>query len=313
MRYLLRKILGLVITLFLVSIVTFAVFQILPGDPAEIILGVDADPNQIAALNRSLGLDRPIFARYLSWIIGFLHGDLGNSLRYQQPVSQLIRSGAEVTGTLALYSIVLTVLIGIPAGIAVSRIRRPALSAVLNGISQVFISIPSFCVGITQVGIFAVNLHWFPSIGWVEWSENPIQSLYSLTLPAFSIAAGCSAIVIRYIRVSVHEEEKKDYVRTAYAKGLSESHVMYRHVLRNSLIPVITILGLLVADILGGSIIIENIFSLPGIGRLISVSISSRDLPLIQGLVMYLAAIVVLCGFGVDLLYAVIDPRIRLK
>ena len=313
MRYYLRKLIGLVVTLILVSLVTFFVFQILPGDPALIILGLDADEYQIEALNRSLGLDKPLAERYLSWLKGLLSGDLGVSIRYGQSVSSLIGDALKVTSLLALYSMIFTVVIGIPVGLFLASQSKKKYSIPVSILSQLSLSIPSFCMGIFLISIFSVHLNILPSIGYRPLSDGFWTSFKSLLLPSLSVALGSSAILIRYVKVSVLKEMGRDYVRTARSKGLGKRRIMYAHVLKNSLIPVITILGILTADILGGSIIVENIFSLPGIGRLITVSISSRDLPLIQALVLYLAFIVVICNFAVDLIYSIVDPRIRLR
>ena len=313
MGYYVKKAAGLLVTLILVSLITFGVFQILPGNPAYIILGVDADPMQIEALTESMGLDLPMYQRYFNWIRGLMAGDLGVSYRYQQPVAELLTSSLEVTGSLAFLSLLLTAAIGIPAGIWLAGHSSKKYSVPLSMLSQISLSIPSFCMGVFLTYLFAVRLKWLPSIGYVSWKSSPVQWLRTLVLPAFSLALGSSAVLIRYIRVSIAGQQKQDYVRTAYSKGLRRNEVMYRHVVRNSLIPVVTILGMMTADILGGSIIVENVFSLPGIGRLISVSITSRDLPLLQGLTLYLAVIVVICNFAVDLIYSVIDPRIRIK
>lgn len=313
MGYYVKKAAGLAVTLTLVSLITFGVFQILPGNPAYIILGVDADPLQIEALTESMGLNLPLYQRYLNWVRGLFTGDLGVSYRYQQPVAQLLSDSLEVTGSLAAVTMILTVLIGIPAGIWLAGHGSKKYSIPLSMLSQISLSVPAFCMAVFLIHIFAVRLKWLPSIGYVSWSESPAEWLRSLLLPSLSLALGSSAVLIRYVRVSVINQQKQDYVRTAYSKGLRKNKVMYRHVVRNSLIPVITVLGMTTADILGGSIIIENVFSLPGIGRLISVSITSRDLPLLQGLTLYLAVIVVICNFAVDLIYSVVDPRIRLN
>lgn len=313
MGYYVKKAVGLLITLALVSLITFGVFQILPGNPAYIILGVDADPLQIEALSESMGLNLPLAARYFNWVRDLFVGDLGMSYRYQQPVSQLLTASLEVTGSLAVVTIILTAAIGIPAGIWLGGHSGKKYSVPLSMLSQVSLSIPAFCMGVFLIHIFAIRLKWLPSFGFVAWSESPAQWLRSLILPALSLSLGSAAVLIRYVKVSIVSQQKQDYVRTAYSKGLRRHRVLYRHVVRNSLIPVITILGMTMADILGGSIIVENVFALPGIGRLISVSITSRDLPLLQGLTMYLAVIVVICNFAVDMIYSVIDPRIRLK
>ena len=313
MGYYLRKAVGLLVTLVLISLITFGVFQILPGNPAYIILGVDADPLQVEALSKSMGLDKPLISRYLLWVRQLLRGDLGVSYRYSQPVAALLKDALKVTGSLTLITMLLTVLIGIPAGVWLAGHGSRKYSLPLSMLSQVSISIPSFCMGIFLTHVFAVRLKWLPSIGYTSLDQGVIPWLRSLTLPACALALGSASILIRYVRVSIANQQKQDYVRTAYSKGLRTGKVMYRHVVRNSLIPVITILGMTTADILGGSIIIENVFSLPGIGRLISVSITSRDLPLLQGLTLYLAIIVVVCNFVVDVIYSLVDPRIRLR
>lgn len=313
MPYYIRKILGLLITLLLVSLITFGVFQILPGDPVSVILGVDADPLRAEALTEQLGLNLPLSTRYLNWIDGLLRGSLGTSLRYQQPVAELISEAFSVTSTLAVFAICLTLLIGIPLGILLANYPKNPLSVLVASFSQILLSVPSFCTGILLISIFAVRLKWFPSIEYTPLSQGVFACVRSIFLPSLSIALGSGAVLIRYIVVSIQNQQKQDYVKTAKSKGVPSLQIMLRHVLRNSLIPVVTILGMLASDILGGSIIIENVFSLPGIGKLVSGAISTRDLPLIQGLVLYLAFIVVLCNFAVDLFYSLIDPRIRLK
>ncbi|MGI6254804.1 MAG: ABC transporter permease [Acutalibacter sp.] len=311
--YYVRKVAGFIITLFLVSILTFAVFQILPGDPALVILGVDADPAQIQQLHDEMGLDRPIVLRFLSWIGGVLRGDLGQSYRYHQPVSQLIGSAFGVTVQLAVFALVITAVVGIPVGIWLSHHSKKPYAMPVSLLSQLGLSVPAFCFSVLLVNIFSVWLEWLPSMGYTAFSQDPVAWLKSLILPAVAIAFGSTAVLIRYVKVSIAQQERQDYVKTAQSKGVPSRKILRGHVLRNSLIPVLTIFGMTITDVLGGSIIIENVFSLPGIGRLISSSINSRDLPLIQGLVLYLAVIVVICNFVVDVLYSVIDPRIRLK
>lgn len=313
MAYYLRKIAGLLLTLLLVSLITFAVFQILPGDPATVILGVDADPVQLARLRETMGTDQPLPTRFFSWITGVLRGELGMSYRYQQPVSQLIVNGLSVTVSLAVFSLLLTVLIGLPVGVFLAHYGKKAYAAPVSFLSQLGLSMPTFCVSIVLISIFSVQLRWLPSLGYVPWSQDPIGCVKSLLLPSLATAIGTSAVLIRYVRASITRQEGEDYVRTARSKGVPQGKILRRHVLRNSLIPVLTIFGMIVADVLGGSVIVESVFSLPGIGKLIATSISTRDLPLIQGLVLYLAGTVVVCNFVVDLLYSVIDPRIRLK
>lgn len=313
MHYYIRKLIGLLVTLFLVSAITFLVFQILPGDPATVILGVDADPVQIQKLHETMGLDDPLPIRYLNWIGGALRGDLGVSYRYHQPVSELIANSFSVTASLAVLALVITAAVGLPMGVWLAHHNKKPYALPVSLLSQLGISVPSFCVSMALIGIFSVQLKWLPSVGYTPLGESPAGWLQSLVLPAAAIAFGSTAVLVRYVSVSVLQQEKQDYVKTAQSKGVAAGIILRRHVLRNSLIPVLTMFGMLVTDVLGGSIIIENVFSLPGIGKLVSASIATRDLPLIQGLVLYLAFLVVVCNFLVDLLYSVIDPRIRLK
>lgn len=313
MAYYVRKVAGFLVTLFLVSLLTFLVFQILPGDPARVILGVDADPLQLQQLREELGMDRPAPLRFLEWLGGVLRGDLGTSYRYHQPVSALLGSALGVTAQLAVYALVLTAAVGLPVGIWLAHHSKKKYALPVSLLSQLGLSVPSFCVGVLLVSVFSVGLGWFPSMGYTPFFQDPLACVKSLTLPAVSIAFGSAAVLIRYVQASILEQEGQEYVKTARSKGVPGSRILRVHVLRNSLIPVLTVFGMTITDVLGGSILVENLFSLPGIGRLIATSINSRDLPLIQGLVLYLAALVVVCNFGVDLFYSVVDPRIRRK
>ncbi len=313
MRYIIKKLLSALLTLFLASVITFSIFNILPGDPAQVILGIDASDQQLEQLRETMNIDAPPLYRYIEWLNNIFKGDLGISYKYQTQVSSLISQSLKVTLQLSFFSLILTVLISIPFGLLLVSLRDKKSFIPLSLLSQFGMSIPSFCVAIFLIGIFTVKLRILPSIGYTSFSENPLQNIRSLLLPSFSIAIGASSIVVRYLNTSVQQQLKKDYVRTAYSLGLNEKTVLYHHVLRNALIPVITIFGLIIADILGGSIIIENVFSLPGIGKLITSSITSRDLPLIQALVLYLSFLVIVVNFIVDVLYKIIDPRIRIE
>lgn len=313
MRYIIKKLLSALLTLFLASVITFSIFNILPGDPAQVILGIDASDQQLEQLRETMNIDAPPVYRYIEWLNNIFKGDLGISYKYQTQVSSLISQSLKVTLQLAFFSLILTVLISIPFGLLLVSLRNKKSFIPLSLLSQFGMSIPSFCIAILLIGIFTVKLRILPSIGYISFRENPLQNIRSLLLPSFSIAIGASSIVVRYLNTSVQQQLKKDYVRTAYSIGLSEKTVLYHHVLRNALIPVITIFGLIIADILGGSIIIENVFSLPGIGKLITSSITSRDLPLIQALVLYLSFLVIVVNFFVDVLYKIIDPRIRIE
>jgi len=312
-RFYIRKLVTLASTVLLVSVITFLVFQVLPGDPAQIVLGVDADPHQLAELRRTMGLERPAAERYAAWIKEAAAGDLGESLRYHRPVKEIVAERMPVTVSLALMSLGLTLLIGIPLGIYVARQDGKFSALLLSALTQLGLAVPSFWLSFVLILLFSVAFKWFPSFGYVPWSENPAQAFRSLLLPSLALAIPGIAVVIRYLRNTLLDQARMDYVRTARSKGLRERAVMYRHILRNSLIPVLTIVGLLIADTLGGSIVVENVFALPGLGNLLITSIGTRDLPLLQTMVLYIAVIVVLINFIVDILYMVIDPRIRLK
>ncbi len=313
MLYFFKRLFNTLITIFLVSIITFYVFNILPGDPAQVILGLDADEAQITQLRETMDLDSPAVLRYIKWVDNLFHGDLGISYKYQKPVAPILFDALIVTLQLTIYSLLLTLIIAIPFGLLLITRRNKKSYIPLSILSQFGMSIPSFCVAIFLISIFTVGLNILPSLGYVPFSVDSSMNLKSLLLPSLSIAIGASSIVVRYLNNSVNQQMKMDYVRTAYSIGLKERDVLYSQVLRNALIPVVTIIGLIITDILAGSIIVENVFSLPGIGKLITSSITSRDLPLIQALVLYLSLIVVLVNFIIDILYKVIDPRIRIK
>lgn len=312
MHFFRRKLLSTLITLFLVSVLTFSIFQMLPGDPATLILGIDAQPSQIEALRTTMDLDKNPLVRYTLWVTKAIRGDLGISYKYQRPVSELIFSSINITAQLAALSFLISLIIGIPIGILLAKRDKSKVIIPLSVLSQLGMAIPSFCVAIILIEIFSVKLKILPSLGYIPISDSLIGNFKSLLLPSFSIAIGGAAIIIRFLRSNIISEKNKDYVRTNRSIGLSENQILYKHILRNSLIPVLTILGILISDVLGGSIIIENVFSLPGIGKLITSSITSRDLPLIQALVMYLSIIVIITNMIVDMLYGVIDPRIRM-
>lgn len=313
MRYALRKIVTFAVTLFIVSLLTFGVFQVLPGNPVEIILGVDADPMQVEALTRELQLDRPMSERYVSWITGALQGDLGTSIRYQVPVGELLKNSLPVTVALALFSILLTILVVVPISIYLAKNREKRFALFLSSMTQLGVSVPSFWMGILLILLFSVTLNLLPSGDYIPFSEDPAGCIRSLILPASAIAIGTSATVIRYLKNTILDEMNLDYVRTARSKGLSIHQALYRHVLKNALLPSLTILGMLVVDVLGGSVIIENVFNLPGIGRLLTSGVGNRDFPLVQGIVFYLAVTVLVINLLIDILYTVIDPRIRLE
>ncbi|MBP3040320.1 ABC transporter permease [Bacillaceae bacterium Marseille-Q3522] len=312
MRFFIYKLSTFFVTLLLVSFIIFYVFQLLPGNPAQIILGLEADENQVQQLETELGLDRPAYERYFAWISGVFRGDLGESLKHQLPVREILMDRIPVTFSLAALSLLLTIVIGLPLGILIARTDGKWLSIILSIFTQLGIAVPSFWFGFLLILIFAVTLHLFPTFGYVPWSEDFFAALRSFFLPSLAIAISNIAVMIRYLRNTILDQAKMDYVRTAKCKGLSERTILYGHILRNALIPVLTVMGLIIADTLGGSIIIENVFALPGLGNLLIQSITSRDFPLVQSMVLYIAILVISINFIVDLLYKVVDPRVRL-
>lgn len=307
----LKKFFEFILTLFLVTLVTFFAFQILPGNPAMAILGPDADEIQIANLESELGLDKSPLLRYGEWLKEIFRGDFGTSYKYSKSVSRVVASAFGATFSLAIFSLVLSALLGIAFGILIALKEKNPFAFAVSVLNQIWIATPSFCAAIFLIIIFCVKLHILPSMGFVPWRQNPLACVRTLFLPALSLALGSGAILSRYLKNSIQAEQKKDYVKTLRAKGLNFRQIIFGHVLRNALLPALTMLGLLITDILGGSIIIENVFSIPGIGRLIATSISSRDFPLLQTLTLYLAFITVACNFFVDILHSLADPRIR--
>jgi peptide/nickel transport system permease protein len=308
---LIKRFLILIATLLLVSGVIFLVLQVIPGDPAQLILGTQATPENLQALRHKLGLDLPLPVQYGKWMGGILRGDLGRSITYDLPVSELIRSRLAVTLPLALLSIFLAVVFSLPLGIYAALHRnRPGDYGVMV-FSQIGLAIPAFWAGILLILFFAVYLQWFSAGGVKSWAENPLGAFKSLLLPALSLGLIRAAVLARLTRSCMLETLGEDFVRTARAKGLGERVVVYKHALRNALIPVVTIVGLQMGELLAGAIVIENVFNLPGLGRLIFLAIGQRDLPVVQGVGLLIAFFIVLVNFAVDVVYGVVDPRIR--
>ena len=310
--YLLKKVCSAAITMLIISLLTFMVFQILPGNPVDIILGVDADPLQAQAMKKELGLDLPLWQQYFHWISGLLQGDLGKSLRYQLPVGGMILDSLPVTVTLTGMSLLFTMICTIPISIFLVKNNSKFISTLFSALTQLGVAIPSFWLAILLILLFAVSLNWLPSGSFIQFSDSVSGALRSLILPSVSISIGTTAVVIRYLKNTLLDQMNMDYVRTARSKGIARNTVLYKHVLKNALLPTITILGMIAVDVLGGSIIVENVFNLPGVGSLITSGVGNRDFPLVQGLVFYLALTVVVINFIVDILYTVVDPRIRL-
>ena len=309
--FLLKRLATLVATLIGASIVVFLVLEILPGDAALIMMGPDAAPEAVRALAYKLGLDRPPLERYFAWISGLLTGDLGLSYTYSSPVSELIWERLAVTVPLALMAMALTTVLALCVGIYAASNHNKIGDVGLMGLTQVGIAIPNFWFAILLILLFSVHLQWFSAGGFEGWNEGVFEGFKSLLLPALSLAVVQAAILARITRSAVLEVFREDFVRTARAKGLSKRATVWGHVLRNAMIPVITVMGLQFAELLAGTIVVENVFYLPGLGRLIFQSISNRDLIVVRNCVMLLATMVVVVNFVVDVLYAVIDPRVK--
>lgn len=319
MKYFLKKILTLIMTLFLVSVAAFLAFQVIPGDVVTSILGTEATPEREEQLREELGLNDLPVVRYLNWAGSVLKGDFGNSYRYSKsmnvrmPVAELIGDKLPVTLSLAALSFLLIVAVSIPLGVLWARSGSRVLDAAFGVITQATMAIPSFFLGILVTYFFGIVLKCFVPGGYVSYEEDMKGFLGYLLFPALSIALPKIAMTARFLRNSMLTELKADYVRTAYSKGCTKRRVMYGHVLRNAMMPVVTFLGMIVAETVAGSIVVEQVFGLPGIGRLLISSINTRDFPVVQILILYITFVVIFVYFLVDILYRVIDPRISEK
>ncbi len=310
-RYILRRFVSALVSIVLASALVFAAVLAIPGDPAEIILGLNASPQALEALREKLGLNVPALQRYLSWLAGVARGDFGESLNYQKPVVGLIADRLRVSVPLALGGALIATLLAIPLGILAARRRGTAIDPLVTTLAQVGAAIPSFWLGLMLILLFAVNLQWLPAGGYIPWERAPLETLRSLVLPIFALGLGQAAVMTRMTRAAVLDVLSQDFVRTAQAKGLAEAQVVRVHVLRNALITIVTILGLSLSNIFIGSIIIEQVFALPGLGRLALTAIGTRDYPLLQGEILVYAGTIVLLSFLVDISYGFLDPRIR--
>mgnify|MGYP001061957022 CR=1 FL=1 len=315
MKYFMKKLITLIMTLFLVSVAAFLAFQIIPGDVVTSILGTEATPEREEQLREELGLNKPPVERYLNWVTDVLQGDLGESYRFSRnmnemmPVAELIGDKLPVTLWLAAVSLALIIVIAIPLGVLWARSSSHFLDAVLGVVTQASMAVPSFFLGILVTYLFGILLKFFAPGSYVRYQEDFAGFLKYLLFPALSIAIPKIAMTARFLRNSMLTEMQADYVR----KGCTRQRVMYGHVLRNAMMPVVTFLGMIIAEIVAGSIVIEQVFGLPGIGRLLISSISTRDFPVVEILILYITFVVIFVYFLVDILYRVIDPRISEK
>ena len=302
-QYLSRRVAAFVATLFVVSLLVFVVIRVLPGDPAQVIMGTEGNPEATARLRTSLGLDRPLVVQYVDWLVHAVRGDLGVSIQYDVPVGRLIMSRLPVTLPLTLLAAAFMVATAVPLGLYAATHHRRVGDYVTMVISQLGISVPSFWAGLLLILAFSVHLGWAQSGGFRGWR--------SLILPAIALGVFQAAVLVRATRSAVLDVMREDYVRTARAKGVPEGVVVVKHTLRNALIPIVTVAGLQVGQLLAGSIILESVFVLPGLGRLALGAITARDLPVVQGVTLFVASSIVAINFLVDLAYSALDPRLR--
>ncbi|GHV49258.1 peptide ABC transporter [Spirochaetia bacterium] len=314
MYYIGRRLIITLLTLFLVSLLTFTAFRIIPGDPASFILGMEATDEQIEMLREEMGLNRPLPVQYFAWLKNFLTGNLGNSSRFRgASISGMIRERLPVTFSLASIALGFILIISIPAVLLSVKKEGSALDRSMNTLTAVNISFPGFFLAVLFIWVFGLILKLFVPGAYVDYRTNTAGFLGYLVFPALAIAIPNAAILVKFLRASVFQQLRSDYVRTAYSKGNSPRRTLYIHVLKNAIIPGVTLLGMIIGEIFSGSIVIEQVFTIPGIGRLLIASITSRDYPMVQTLVVYIAFIVIAANTLVDIAIQSIDPRIRVR
>lgn len=319
MKYILKKLATLIITLFMVSVLAFLAFQIIPGDVVGSIIGTEGTDELREALTIELGLDKPPVERYFRWAADVVRGDLGVSYRYSKsmnemmPVKELIGDKLPVTLWLAAISMLFTIVIAIPLGVAWAGTKNKFLDGLLNALTQVSMAVPAFFLGILVTYLFGIVFKLFAPGSYVSYKDDFGKFFHYMIFPAIAIAIPKIGMTARFLRNSTLSELNSDYVRTARSKGVGETAILFKHVLRNAMLPVVTFLGMIIAEVIAGSIVVEQVFSLPGIGRLLISSISTRDLPVVEILILYITTVVIVVYFIVDILYTVLDPRIREK
>lgn len=309
--FILSRLLSLLVSLFAASLVIFTVIEVIPGDPAAFMLGLNAAEDTVAALRTELGLDGSVVARYVGWVWGMMQGDFGISYTYRVPVADLIAQRVGVSLPLAAMALTLSTAIAVPVGIVSAAYRGRGVDYGIMGVTQLGIAVPNFWFAMLLVLLFAITLKWVPAGGFPGWEAGLWPGLRALILPTVALALPQASILARVLRSALIETQAQDYMRTARAKGLSTGQTLRRHGLRNAMIPVLTILGLQFSFLMAGAIIIENVFYLPGLGRLIFQGITQRDLVVVEGVTMLLVCAVILVTFLVDLAYGLADPRLR--
>jgi peptide/nickel transport system permease protein len=311
LRFVIRRLILLVPVILIVGTIVFVLIHLTPGDPAVVVLGQDATPEQIEAMRDRLGLNEPLYVQYFEWLLGAVQLDFGDSIFLSQPVTESLFDRAQPTLLLTLYALTIQVLIAIPFGVISAVKHNSIVDRVLMVLSISGAAIPSFFLGIMLILFFAVRLQWLPSGGFTSITEDPAQHFKQMIMPAFALGFTSAGLLARLVRSSMLDVLKEDYIRTALAKGLPQRLLVVRHALRNALIPAITVIGYSLGGLLGGAVVTETVFTIPGMGRLVVQSVARRDFPVIQGAILLIAAIYVLANLLVDVLYVYIDPRVR--
>ncbi len=313
MKYVLKKVITLIITLFIVSLLSFLAFQIIPGDPTTKILGTNATPEAVAALRHQLGLDQPVLIRYFHWFTSFLHGDFGTSYSYNMPVAEMLKSKIPITVLLTAISFIITIIIAIPLGILAGSVKNKVLDHIIIVIDQLVMSAPPFFIGILMCFVCGLMLKMFVPGRFISYEQSWPAFLKYMFFPALTIALPRIAMTIKMLRSSIMNELQQDYVRTARSRGNTRFGILWHHVIRNAILPIITFLAISMAEIMTGTIIIEQVFTIPGIGRLLISSIGNRDFAVVQAIVVILAAWIVVVNFAADLINQIVDPRVTLE
>jgi len=301
----------LLASVLVASVLVFLVLAVFPGDPARVALGVNASEEAVRTMREQFGLDRPLPAQYAEWLGGLLRGDLGTSYISRAPIGPQVADRIQVTAILVVSSMLVALVIALPAGFVMAVRHRRLSGLLLSALSQVGVAVPGFLAGIAMITLFAVHLGWLPANGWTPPADDPVQFLRQLTLPALSLGLVQAAVLTRYVRSAILDVQHEDYLRTARAKGLTHGRALARHGLRNAAVPVITVLGLQLATLLVGAVVVERVFVIPGIGSMLLDSVANRDLLAVRDIVMVLVVAVLLVNFAVDLLYVAVDPRLR--
>lgn len=308
--YLIKRILALLPVMIVVATVVFTIIHLTPGNPAEVILGEEAEAEDIKALEIEMGLDKPIPVQLSKWFFNMLKGDLGNSLYYDKPVSKIIIDHTLPTLQLTLFAFCINLILGITIGVIAAAFHNSIIDNILMFFASIGISLPVSWIGLVLMLLFSIKYQIFPVAGYMSFAQDPIRSFIYLMLPALTLGAGASARLARMTRANMLEVLKSDYIKTARAKGVSETIVLFGHAFKNAFVPTLTVLGLSLANMMGGAVVTEQIYGIPGIGRLLIFSVFNRDYPLVQGIVLYIALIYVVINLVIDILYSIIDPRI---